>query len=147
MSVSYYTLFTKVQDVFGEIQPVAGFHKCMLEAGIHRVERWIVIKFPRHRRFLKHVCRSAMSKEDVHTILLESFGTPLIAIQNLSYTFQPLEERKVYVIQVEKAFAEWSRRISERDKFDWAIAGTLILCGISMFIAVSPTSFRLPKLI
>ncbi len=108
MTTSYYTSYTKAQDSYGEFMPVIGFHRSMLEAGIRRVETLVSQKFSRHTYFLQLICRSAMTHHgDAHTILLESFGHPLLAIQNLSYTLQPFQERKVYIVHVEEAYAKW----------------------------------------
>ena len=100
MQVSELIDYTKALDLYGDLIPSMGFHSFLLEAGIRRAETKVT------HRFLKLVCRSAMKQGNAHTILLESFGKPLLILQNLSYTFQPYKERKVYVVHVEEVYAK-----------------------------------------
>ncbi len=131
MTASMFIPYSKVEDVYGEIQHLTGFHGSMVEAGIRRVESLIAKKFSRHTRFLQLICRSAMNKygKRAHTILLESFGRPLIAIQNLSYTLQSYQDRMVYIVHVEKAYAQWKLNANDCSWTVW-IMGGLCICGI-----------------
>jgi hypothetical protein len=136
MTVSSFLSYSKVEDVYGEIEPLTGFHRSMLEAGIRRVESLIAKKFSRHIRFLQLICRSAMNNhgKTAHTILLESFGQPLFAIQNMSYTLQSYQDRTVYVVRLEEAFAQWKLKSNDRSWTAWVVGG-LCICGIGLLAA------------
>lgn len=146
MPVSTMLSLSDAQKGYGEIIPITGFHRCMLEAGVRRVERLVAQKFPRHRKFLQLICRSAMINHgrEAHTILLESFGHPVFALQNLSYTFQPLEERKVYIVYIEQAFADWNLRKSEDSFWPTLIVGGV--CSVALGLMFAHMSFPVPPI-
>jgi hypothetical protein len=126
MPVSRYIDYTNAIKTYGDLVPSMGFHTFLLEAGIRRAESKI------HHTFLKRICRSAMSKGNAHTIVLESFGKPLLILQNLSYAFQPFKERKVYVVHLEKAYVKWKNRNQENVMWDTIVLSGLCALGIGL---------------
>ncbi len=132
---SQFLTHSKARDMYGPLYARAAFHTSMLEAGIRRVEGLVATAFGRPR-FLQLLCRSAMRGvgRSAHTILLESFGVPLLVLRNLG-----VYNDSVFVIHVEEAYAEWKAR---RVRSPWILGG---FCVAGILLAVATTSFPFTK--
>ena len=131
--------YSCAQELYGDFTHSMGFHSGLLEAGVRRVQ--LQVNHP----FLALLCRSAMHHTKTHTILLESFGKPLLVLQNLAYSLQSYKERKVYVVHVEEAYAEWKVRKCKHFLFDTTVIAGVCALGVGIMVSlVFPTPHIFP---